>query len=216
MMKLICLLYLFFSFTTSIFACTCGNVFSVCSRINNPEFQENGLIWIGEFTGNIFEFTEYGYYFFDYNVPDTIPYYSALEVKVGEILHGTINKQNSIVQNTDSTVWIVLGSSSSCYQSRFGIENNIPYLMLSNPTSNIESMNILENSYALYSCTPDLIPYRDQLEAPFYRDIDGVGLSDIDPLYGETIAAEELTQFIETCMSLPCTDSPREGYFDCE
>jgi len=216
MMKLISLLILSFSLTTSVFACTCGNVFSVCSRINNPEFQENGLIWIGEFTGNVVEFSEYGYYFFDYNVPDTIPYYTASEVKVSEILYGTINQQNAILQNTDSTIWIVLGSVNSCYQSKFSIENNIPYLMLSNPTSNAEPMNILENSYALYSCTPDLIPYSDQLEAPFYQDIDGVGLSDIDPLYGEIVAAEELVYFIETCMSLPCTDPPREGYFDCE
>jgi len=213
-MKHISLLALLISSILYSYACSCtSGVRSVCSVVNQNSFQENGLVWIGEFTGNVVDYNIYQPYYYG---NDTIPSHSAHQVKVNEILFGTINMQNTSIQNTDSTVWIVLGSSSTCYQSRLNLQEGTPYLMLSNHTVNFENIEEFENTYSLYSCTADLIPYETQLTAPFYQDIDGVGLSDIDPLYGTTISAAELPQLIETCSALPCIEPPRNGFFNCE
>lgn len=166
-------------FSLAAFACSCGGEGSLCDYLQEPYFlNNNGMVCIAERTGNEI---------------DSFPW--AVEMRLIDLLYGTIQPGSSYAMNTDSTFWI-LGSNDSC--DDFPGPATVPFV-LAPAYFNLNFGGVLDASgYSLTLCVHDKFPYKNTMMGPIINThyfFDGA-VWEMD-----TVNAGQLPQIVADCAS---------------
>jgi len=86
-------------------ACSGTGERAFCNILHGADFATNGLVWIGEPNNNCITYNSYAGNF------------NACQFSVIDVLHGSINQNDTIFPNTDSLVWVIGGPSNLCYEN---------------------------------------------------------------------------------------------------
>jgi len=108
-----------------------------------------------EFTGNII-----GNYDF-----------SAVEMKLVDLLDGVIQPGSGTYLNTDSVFWILLGQSATCYESTWFFNNAGDQFVMAPTYGDIFTFSgSTETGYSLFLCTHDIFTYENPIIGPIIND----------------------------------------------
>jgi len=154
-MKIIAFTFLL-SISISSFACSCFQEGSFCNHISGSHFPQNGIVCIVESTGNIIEEDfEFGF----------------AEVKIVDLLLGEINPGYGDYLNTDSTLWILGGPGSVCYEGEYIFSNPGDQFVVASSYNTIGYYGNTEYfGYTLYLCSYDVFRYRETMVGPLIND----------------------------------------------
>jgi len=173
-------------FSISIFACSCAGQQSFCNHILDNSFLErDGIVCIAETSGNIFG---------DY-------YFSAVEMKLIDLLYGDIQPGKVNYLNSDSTFWILLGAGATCYDSSSFFKNAGEQFVMAPSYGEVypSSTDTTEKvGYSLYLCSHDFFKYEDVMIGPMIHN------SSYFPDFTraiDTVSKAQLSQFVQTCLN---------------
>lgn len=169
---------LFISFSISSYACSCIGEQSFCNSISN-----NSMVCIAESTGN---YSDYDYGF------------RAFEMKLIDLMNGTVLPGNGVFTNTDSIFWIILGSGASCYEEMWLGNAGDRFVMAPSYGDLYTYANTIETGYSLYLCSNDVFRYGNTIIGPIINDLTYY------PYFSanlDTISAAQLPQIINDCIN---------------
>lgn len=150
-MKYLILCSLFFISTLSICACDCYDYVTFCDVLDNSIIysSNNKMVCYAEYTGNNVPFQ-----------PDR-PWHGRYEMKIIDLFYGEIQPGRAGYPNTDSTFWVISGSSS-CDDFIFFEEGDHSLMV---------SSGYPGGDYSFSLCADDLYIYPAALEPEEYTNI---------------------------------------------
>lgn len=165
------------------YACSCAGEKSFCNHIQSEYFvNSNGIVCIAEFTGNIAG---------DYD-------FSAVEMKLVDLLYGTIQPGNGNYLNTDSIFWILLGQSATCYEGSWIFNNAGDQFVMAPTYSPVFTFNgSSETGYSLFLCSHDVFSYKNPMIGPMINDF----MFSPDAVWGiDTVTINQFSGLIDSCI----------------
>lgn len=154
-MKSLTTFLIFISFSLSTYACSCAGEQSFCNHIQSTYFLNNGgIICLAESTGNTAG---------DYD-------FRAFEMKLIDLMYGTIQPGSGTYENADSTFWIILGQSATCYEGIWLGNEGDQFVMAPIYGELFTFTDVTEIGYSLFLCSHDVFPYQDTMIGPIIND----------------------------------------------
>jgi len=182
-MKYVIALIVFVINSFLIYACSCADEQSFCNHIQADYFiNSKGIVCIAEFTGN-----KTG----DYD-------FSAVEMKLVDLLYGTLQSGNGTYLNTDSTFWILLGQSATCYEGSWLFNNAGAQFVMAPTYGNVFTFSgITQTGYSLYLCSHDVFPYENPMLGPIVNNysFEPDAVWEID-----TVTINQFSALIDSCI----------------
>jgi len=179
--------YLVFIFlnllSVSLFGCSCFQETSFCNIIQDPYFTENGIVCVVESTGNIVD-EDIGYGFG----------FAYADVKIVDLLFGDVHPGEGDYLNTDSTLWILGGPGSLCFESAYRFSNPGEQFVIASAYGD----GFGYGGYSLYDCSHDVFRYRETMAGPIVNDNN----FDSYPNYNfDVVTMSELPLLVNNCTS---------------
>jgi len=164
------------------FACSCAGEGSFCNHIQSDFFVDGGgIVCIAESTGNVVG---------DYD-------FRAFEMKLVELLYGEIQSGSGSYLNSDSTFWILLGQSATCYEGMWLGNAGDQFVMAPTYGDVFTFMGPAETGYSLFLCTHDVFNYENVMIGPIINDY---SFFDPNPVWEiDTIPISQFPRLIDNC-----------------
>jgi len=183
-MKLLITSFLITVLSLTTYACSCGFENSFCNIIQSDYFLDNeGMVCLAGPTGDTAE--DYDFY--------------GVEMKLIDLMYGTIHSGNGNYLNSDSTFWIVFDQTDTC--NDFGISDNPgDQLVIASRYKVIGSTpnGITQMGYSLYLCAHDVFEYQTTILGPI---IDNAYFFPNSIWEVDTITATQLPQIVSDCIN---------------